>query len=78
MEALTAVAVAALTVYDMVKAVDKAMVIGDIALDYKAGGKSGTYVAKRRSQSANRRAHAAMRKSALVTDRTRRPESAAP
>jgi cyclic pyranopterin phosphate synthase len=43
MEALTAVAVAALTVYDMVKAVDKTMVIGDIRLEYKAGGKSGTY-----------------------------------
>ncbi len=43
MEALTAVAVAALTVYDMVKAVDKAMVIGDIRLMFKAGGKSGTY-----------------------------------
>ena len=43
MEALTAVAVAALTIYDMVKAVDKAMVIGDIRLEYKAGGKSGTY-----------------------------------
>jgi cyclic pyranopterin phosphate synthase len=43
MEALTAVAVAALTIYDMVKAVDKAMVIGDIRLMYKAGGRSGTY-----------------------------------
>ena len=43
MEALTAVAVAALTIYDMVKAVDKSMVIGDIALEYKTGGKSGTY-----------------------------------
>src|SRR5881394_360717 len=43
MEALTAVAVAALTMYDMVKAVDKAMVIGDIRLTYKAGGKSGIY-----------------------------------
>jgi cyclic pyranopterin phosphate synthase len=43
MEALTAVAVAALTVYDMVKAVDKAMVIGDIRLEYKSGGRSGTY-----------------------------------
>ncbi|HUK36876.1 MAG TPA: cyclic pyranopterin monophosphate synthase MoaC [Vicinamibacterales bacterium] len=43
MEALTAVAVAALTMYDMVKAVDKAMVIGDVRLEYKAGGKSGTY-----------------------------------
>ena len=43
MEALTAVAVAALTIYDMVKAVDKAMVIGDIRLEYKAGGRSGLY-----------------------------------
>ena len=44
MEALTAVAVAALTIYDMVKAVDKDMVIGDICLMEKRGGKSGTYV----------------------------------
>jgi len=43
MEALTAVAVAALTIYDMVKAVDKAMVIGDIRLMFKRGGRSGTY-----------------------------------
>ena len=43
MEALTAVAVAALTVYDMVKAVDKAMVIGEIRLIHKSGGRSGTY-----------------------------------
>jgi len=43
MEALTAVAVAALTVYDMVKAVDKAMVIGDIRLMFKKGGRSGIY-----------------------------------
>jgi cyclic pyranopterin phosphate synthase len=43
MEALTAVAVAALTIYDMVKAVDKGMVIGDIRLLEKRGGKSGTY-----------------------------------
>jgi cyclic pyranopterin phosphate synthase len=49
MEALTAVAVAALTVYDMVKAVDKAMTIGDIRLEYKAGGKSGTYRRVRRA-----------------------------
>jgi len=44
MEALTAVSVAALTVYDMCKAVDKSMVIGDIRLLKKTGGKSGTYV----------------------------------
>jgi cyclic pyranopterin phosphate synthase len=43
MEALTAVAVAALTIYDMVKAVDKAMTISGIALEFKSGGRSGTY-----------------------------------
>lgn len=43
MEALTAVAVAALTVYDMVKAVDKRMTIGPIRLMKKTGGKSGTF-----------------------------------
>ena len=43
MEALTAVSVTALTIYDMCKAVDKAMIISDIKLVYKAGGKSGTY-----------------------------------
>jgi cyclic pyranopterin monophosphate synthase len=43
MEALTAVAVAALTIYDMIKAVDKGMVIGEIRLEYKAGGRSGVY-----------------------------------
>ncbi len=43
MEALTAVSVAALTVYDMVKAVDKSMRITDIHLVHKSGGKSGVY-----------------------------------
>jgi cyclic pyranopterin monophosphate synthase len=43
MEALTAVAIAALTIYDMIKAVDKAMVIGGITLEFKSGGRSGTY-----------------------------------
>jgi cyclic pyranopterin phosphate synthase len=43
MEALTAVAVAALTVYDMVKALDRDMVIGDIRLVEKRGGRSGEY-----------------------------------
>ncbi len=43
MEALTAVAVAALTVYDMCKAVDRGMRITGIRLIHKAGGKSGTY-----------------------------------
>lgn len=45
MEALTAVSVAALTVYDMVKAADKSMRIGDIRLVHKSGGKSGTFEA---------------------------------
>lgn len=43
MEALTAVTVAALTVYDMVKAVDRAMRIEDVRLVHKAGGKSGEF-----------------------------------
>ena len=51
MEALTAVAVAALTLYDMVKAVDKAMVIGEICLIEKRGGKSGSYVRKKNPRS---------------------------
>lgn len=41
MEALTAVSVAALTIYDMCKAVDKSIVISEIALDEKTGGKNG-------------------------------------
>ncbi|MCZ6523507.1 MAG: cyclic pyranopterin monophosphate synthase MoaC [Alphaproteobacteria bacterium] len=43
MEALTAVSVAALTIYDMCKAVDRGMRIGDIRLTHKSGGKSGAY-----------------------------------
>ena len=43
MEALTACSVAALTIYDMCKSMDKSMVIGEIALWEKTGGKSGTY-----------------------------------
>ncbi len=44
MEALTAVSVAALTIYDMCKAVDKDMLISEIRLIKKTGGKSGTYL----------------------------------
>lgn len=44
MEALTAVSIAALTVYDMVKAADRGMRIEDIRLVHKAGGKSGEFV----------------------------------
>ncbi len=43
MEALTAVTVAALTIYDMCKAIDKAMTIMDVRLELKTGGKSGNY-----------------------------------
>lgn len=43
MEALTAVSVAALTIYDMCKALDKSIVISDIQLERKTGGKSGDY-----------------------------------
>jgi len=43
MEALTAASIAALTIYDMCKAVDKAMVITDIRLESKSGGRSGDY-----------------------------------
>jgi cyclic pyranopterin monophosphate synthase len=44
MEALTAASVAALTVYDMCKAIDKGIVISDLRLERKTGGKSGDYV----------------------------------
>jgi cyclic pyranopterin phosphate synthase len=44
MEALTAVSIAALTIYDMCKAVDKKIIIGNIILLEKSGGKSGTFI----------------------------------
>jgi len=47
MEALTAATVAALTVYDMCKAIDKAMTISDVRLEMKSGGKSGNYERKK-------------------------------
>ncbi len=43
MEAMVAVSVAALTVYDMCKGMDRGITIGDIALEYKEGGKSGVF-----------------------------------
>jgi cyclic pyranopterin monophosphate synthase len=49
MEALTAAAVAALTVYDMTKALDKAIVIRNVQLEKKTGGKSGEFVRARSS-----------------------------
>jgi cyclic pyranopterin phosphate synthase len=47
MEALTAVQVALLTIYDMCKAVDRGMAIGDVKLLEKSGGKSGTWAAEK-------------------------------
>ena len=44
MEALTGVSIGLLTIYDMVKAIDKGMVIKNIQLEYKSGGKSGDFV----------------------------------
>ena len=50
MEALTAAAVAGLTVYDMVKAVDRGVVLTDLCLVEKSGGKSGTWMRPRRAR----------------------------
>jgi cyclic pyranopterin phosphate synthase len=51
MEAMVAVSVAALTIYDMCKSHDRAMLISDIRLVYKSGGKSGTYIRKEEPRS---------------------------
>jgi cyclic pyranopterin phosphate synthase len=50
MEALTAVSAAALTIYDMCKAIDRGMIIGDIRLIQKSGGRSGLYERKDESE----------------------------
>ena len=47
MEAMTAVSIAALTIYDMCKAIDRAMCIGTLRLTHKSGGRSGDYRAKK-------------------------------
>jgi cyclic pyranopterin phosphate synthase len=52
MEGFVAVATAGLTIYDMCKAIDRGMVLSNIHLVKKTGGKSGTYSAKRKAQSA--------------------------
>ena len=67
MEALTAVSAAALTLYDMLKAVDRGMVIGEIALWEKRGGRSGTWrrstaVPTSRTRPAARRPRSGMRR----------------
>ncbi len=51
MEALTAVSVAALTLYDMIKAIDRLMVIGEIRLERKSGGRSGEWVREKQELS---------------------------
>lgn len=48
MEALTAVSAAALTIYDMLKSVDRAMVVEHVQLEHKSGGRSGTWNRTRR------------------------------
>jgi cyclic pyranopterin phosphate synthase len=48
MEAMTAVSVAALTIYDMCKSADRGMILTDIRLISKQGGKSGTFVRERK------------------------------
>jgi cyclic pyranopterin phosphate synthase len=50
MEALTAVSIALLTIYDMCKAIDKGMTFGDVGLLKKTGGKSGTFIAPARER----------------------------
>lgn len=54
MEALVAAGIAALTIYDMCKAVDKEMIIGDIMLLEKRGGKSGTFIRKKARKSGDK------------------------
>ena len=70
MEALTAVSVAALTIYDMAKALEKTMTIGDIRLLQKKGGKSGDW---QRSDSAHRQGKTKRRE--CTPDSLRRPAS---
>ena len=55
MEALTAASVATLTVYDMTKALDKAIVIRNIQLEQKTGGKSGDFLREKSPQGASRK-----------------------
>jgi cyclic pyranopterin phosphate synthase len=61
MEALTAVSVAALTIYDMCKAADRGMTISDIRLVHKAGGKSGEFIAPESSKTAQMKTRPARR-----------------
>jgi cyclic pyranopterin phosphate synthase len=69
MEALTAVAVAALTIYDMVKAVDRGMVIGEIRLVEKRGGKTGTWTRQDSTENEERRTRNAGRPTAKRSEK---------
>ncbi len=70
MEAMTAASVAALTVYDMCKALDKGIEIREILLESKTGGKSGDY--KRQSKAQSRAKSAAASQTRLSKDRKQR------
>ena len=64
MEALTAVAVAALTIYDMLKSADRAMVIEDVRLSFKSGGQHGDYDLRNAARPPATKRHAARAKRA--------------
>ncbi len=70
MEALTAASIAALTIYDMVKAVDKSAEIESIRLLTKSGGKSGAYIASHRAKSARHTTPAPRPRSAVLAHDT--------
>lgn len=78
MEALTAATIAALTIYDMVKAVDKSAVIESVRLLTKSGGKSGTYQAPPRPEGRTSPTPAGKRGAARVTPRVLSAETTAP
>lgn len=73
MEALTAASVAALTIYDMLKALEKGISIEEIRLISKEGGKSGTYRAEEKPAASTR--HVALRRASAVQIKTRRARS---
>ena len=79
MEALTAAAIAALTIYDMVKAVDKSAVIESVRLLTKSGGKSGSYQAPQRTPETRESPKSGSRRSAArVTPRVLSHDTTAP
>ena len=75
MEALTAASIAALTIYDMVKAVDKSAEIESIRLLTKSGGKSGAFIAPHRAKSARPSTPAPRPRSAVLAHETAKPRA---